>query len=113
MYHYYTDEPYKVKHTRERATHTTSTHTPRRESSSTSSYSSSVSSYTSSHRSTSKSSKSNDWLLFFLCLFLGYFGVHKFAEGKVGMGILYIFTVGLFYIGWFVDIVKYFKRAIN
>ena len=113
LYHYYTDEPYEVKHTRERASHTSFTYTPHKESASTASHRSSASPDSSSHRSSSKSSKSNDWLLFFLCLFLGYLGVHKFAEGKVGMGILYIFTTGLFYVGWFVDIVKYFKRAIN
>lgn len=46
----------------------------------------------------------NKWVAFFLCLFLGYFGAHKFYEGKVGMGILYLFTFGLFGIGWVVDI---------
>ena len=40
-----------------------------------------------------------------LCIFMGYFGAHKFYEGKTGMGILYILTAGLFGIGWFVDIV--------
>ena len=45
----------------------------------------------------------NKWVAFLLCLFLGYIGVHKFYEGKVGMGILYIFTVGLFGIGWLID----------
>ena len=45
----------------------------------------------------------NKWVAFLLCLFLGYLGAHKFYEGKVGMGILYIFTVGLFGIGWFID----------
>ncbi len=45
----------------------------------------------------------NKWVAFFLCLFLGYFGAHKFYEGKIGMGILYLFTVGLFGIGWFID----------
>ena len=40
-----------------------------------------------------------------LCIFLGYFGAHKFFEGKPGMGILYIFTGGLFVIGWIVDII--------
>ena len=40
---------------------------------------------------------------FFLCLFLGYLGAHKFYEGKVGMGILYLFTLGLCGIGWIVD----------
>ena len=40
-----------------------------------------------------------------LCIFLGYFGAHKFYEGKTGMGILYIFTLGLFSIGWIADII--------
>lgn len=47
----------------------------------------------------------NKWTAFLLCLFLGYFGAHKFYEGKVIMGILYLFTVGLFGIGWIVDII--------
>lgn len=41
-----------------------------------------------------------------LCIFLGWCGAHKFYEGKVGMGILYIFTGGLFGIGWIVDIIS-------
>ena len=52
----------------------------------------------------------NKWVSFFLCLFLGYFGAHKFYEGKIGMGLLYLFTFGLFSIGWFIDcIVLLFK----
>ena len=52
----------------------------------------------------------NKWVAFFLCLFLGFFGIHKFYEGKVGRGILYIFTCGLFGIGWLIDcIVLLFK----
>lgn len=47
----------------------------------------------------------NKWTAFFLCLFLGYFGAHKFYEGRVGMGILYLLTIGLFGIGWIVDII--------
>ena len=45
----------------------------------------------------------NKWTAFLLCLFLGYLGAHKFYEGKAGMGILYLFTGGLFGIGWFID----------
>ena len=45
----------------------------------------------------------NKWVAFLLCVFLGYFGAHKFYEGKVGMGILYLFTAGLFTIGWLID----------
>lgn len=46
----------------------------------------------------------NKWVAFALCLFLGFFGAHKFYEGKTGMGFLYLFTFGLCGIGWFVDI---------
>ena len=45
------------------------------------------------------------WVAFFLCLLLGGIGAHKFYEGKIGMGILYLFTVGLFGIGWVVDLI--------
>lgn len=46
----------------------------------------------------------NKWTAFFLCLLLGYVGAHKFYEGKVGTGILYLCTGGLFCIGWIIDI---------
>lgn len=46
------------------------------------------------------------WVAFLLCFFLGFFGAHKFYEGKVGMGIIYIFTVGLFGIGWIFDLIS-------
>ena len=45
----------------------------------------------------------NKWVAFLLCLFLGGIGAHKFYEGRVGMGILYLLTVGLFGIGWLID----------
>lgn len=47
----------------------------------------------------------NKWTAFLLCLFLGFIGIHKFYEGKVLMGILYIFTFGLFGIGVLVDLI--------
>ena len=46
----------------------------------------------------------NKWIAFILCFFLGIFGVHKFYEGKIGSGILYLFTSGIFGIGWLIDI---------
>jgi len=48
----------------------------------------------------------NKWVAFLLCLFLGFVGAHKFYEGKGGMGILYIFTGGLFGIGVLVDLIN-------
>ena len=46
------------------------------------------------------------WVALLLCFFLGYLGAHKFYEGKTGMGIVYIFTVGLFGIGWIIDLIS-------
>ena len=40
-----------------------------------------------------------------LCIFLGEFGIHRFYVGKIGTGILYLFTLGLFGVGWIVDII--------
>lgn len=48
----------------------------------------------------------NKWVAFLLCFFLGIVGAHKFYEGKTGMGILYLFTGGLFGIGWIIDLIS-------
>ena len=40
-----------------------------------------------------------------LCLLLGTFGAHKFYERRYGMGLLYLFSYGLFGIGILVDLV--------
>lgn len=47
----------------------------------------------------------NKWVSFFLCLFLGVFGGHRFYEGRIGSGILYLFTAGLFFVGVIVDLI--------
>ncbi len=47
----------------------------------------------------------NKWVSLLLCFFLGWLGAHKFYEGKIGMGILYLFTVGLFGIGLTIDFI--------
>ncbi|MBN2156748.1 MAG: TM2 domain-containing protein [Candidatus Lokiarchaeota archaeon] len=39
-----------------------------------------------------------------LWIFLGYIGGHYFYAGRIGMGILYFFTVGFFGIGWCIDL---------
>ncbi len=53
------------------------------------------------------------WFEFFVALFLGFFGVQKFREKKIVLGVLYIFTAGCFYIGWFIDVIRYFIAAIR
>ena len=54
---------------------------------------------------TPKGKQKSKWVSFALCFFLGIFGAHKFYEGKIGMGLLYLFTGGLFYFGWLVDLI--------
>jgi len=46
-------------------------------------------------------SKGTAYLLWF---FLGVVGGHKFYLGKTGTGILYLFTLGIFGIGVFIDL---------
>lgn len=47
----------------------------------------------------------NKWVALLLCFFLGVLGGHKFYEGKIGTGVLYLFTAGLFFIGPIVDFI--------
>ena len=42
-------------------------------------------------------------VLLLLCIFGGFWGLHKFYKGKIFIGIIYFLTGGLFGIGWIVD----------
>jgi TM2 domain-containing membrane protein YozV len=53
---------------------------------------------------TGASSKSKITTLL-LCIFLGGLGVHRFYVGKVGTGIVWLLTLGVFGIGVLVDII--------
>jgi len=48
---------------------------------------------------------------YLLWLFFGFLGAHKFYLRKTGMGILYLFTCGLFFIGWIVDLFTLGKQV--
>ncbi len=48
----------------------------------------------------------NKWVAVPLCFFLGAIGGHKFYEGKIGMGILHLFTVEFFGLGVLVDFIS-------
>ena len=53
------------------------------------------------------SSRANDdelFIAYLIWLFLGILGGHRFFFGHIGLGLLYLFTAGLFGIGWFVDL---------
>jgi len=45
------------------------------------------------------------WVAFFLCLFFGVLGIHKFYEGRVLLGIVYLLTLGLCGVGVVIDLV--------
>ena len=51
-------------------------------------------------------SPKNKYIALLLCIIGGTFGLHHFYVGRPGMGILYIFTQGLLFIGWIIDIFK-------
>ncbi len=50
-------------------------------------------------------SRKNKIVALLLCIFFGVLGFHRFYVGKIGTGILYLFTFGLFGIGWLIDII--------
>lgn len=49
----------------------------------------------------------NKWIALALCLTTGVIGGHKFYEGKIGSGILYLLTGGLLGIGVIVNTIGY------
>ena len=43
------------------------------------------------------------WVALLLCFFLGWCGGHKFYEGKIGTGFVYLLTMGVFFVGILID----------
>ena len=50
-------------------------------------------------------SKKNRLVTLLLCFFLGWGGGHRFYVGKIGTGILMLFTMGGFGMWYFLDLV--------
>ena len=48
----------------------------------------------------------NKWVALLLCIFFGFLGAHKFYEGRILLGLVYLCTFGLFGIGWFIDCIS-------
>ena len=46
------------------------------------------------------------FIAFFLCLFGGIIGIHKFYQRKIFLGVIYLFTMGLCFVGYTYDIIK-------
>jgi TM2 domain-containing membrane protein YozV len=48
----------------------------------------------------------NEWsITLILCVLIGVWGVHRFYVGKVGTGLLMLFTLGGFFIWWIIDLI--------
>jgi len=52
-------------------------------------------------------------LILALVGFVGFNGIHRFILNQVGMGILYLLTFGLCYIGTIIDLVNHRKLAFE
>src|ERR1700743_976702 len=55
----------------------------------------------------SKRKNPQDLIIFIIIGFFGVAGIQRFMVGEVGMGILYLFTAGLCWVGTIVDLVNY------
>ena len=53
----------------------------------------------------SEKSEKSGVVALLLCFFLGVLGVHRFYVGKVGTGVLWLFTGGCFGVGVFIDFI--------
>ena len=50
---------------------------------------------------------------FLLCFFLGWAGAHRFYVGKIGTGILMLFTGGVFGVLWLIDFIMIIVGAFT
>lgn len=55
----------------------------------------------------------NKLITLIFCIFFGCFGIHHFYYGNTKRGFLYLFTFGLFGIGWLVDLIVLLKMNLD
>lgn len=58
------------------------------------------------HPEVREESDKNSVIVFILALLFGTLGVHRFYVGRGWTGLLWLFTGGLFLIGWIIDIIS-------
>lgn len=54
-----------------------------------------------------------DWTLFWVCLFCGTLGVHRYMMGDIWQGIIQTLTLGGLYIWWIIDLIKISKGDLS
>lgn len=52
-------------------------------------------------------------LIFCLLGFLGFAGIHRIMIQQIGLGVVYLFTLGLCFIGTIVDLFNYRKMTLE
>ena len=50
-------------------------------------------------------------MVLLLTVFFGWAGYYRFHKKQMGLGLLYLFTGGLFFVGWLIDILAAFKET--
>ncbi len=50
---------------------------------------------------------------FLITFFVGWLGVQKFRQHRFGLGLLYLFTAGIFGFGWLYDVIIAFIKLLN
>ncbi len=46
-----------------------------------------------------------------LCLLLGWIGIHRFYLGRQISGLIYLLTLGLFGVGWLIDLITLLRNG--
>ena len=54
-----------------------------------------------------------DWTLFWVCLFCGTLGVHRYMMGDIWQGIIQTLTLGGLYVWWIIDLIKISKGDLS